>query len=89
MIRSIPILSVNEELSSKKSQVYKSLIEGVSEAMGSNKKEIKICEVKNSNTYITVEKPEWKESLDSALQFYIDIEEYEQCSKIKDLINQL
>ena len=89
MTRRIPILSVNEELSSKKSQVYKSLIEGVSEAIGNNKKEIKICEVKNSNTYITVEKPEWKESLDSALQFYIDIEEYEQCSKIKDLINQL
>ena len=36
-----------------------------------DKKEIKLCEVKNSNTYITVEKTEWKKSLDSALQFYI------------------
>ena len=87
--RRIPILSNNEELSSKKHQVYKSLIDGVIEAIKSNKKEIKLCEVKNTNVYITVEKKSWKQSLDSALQFYIDTEEYEQCSKIKDLIDKL
>ena len=89
MTRRIPILEFNEELSSKKPQVYKSLIEGVSEAIKLDKEEIKLCEVKNSNTYITVERENWKNSLDSALQFYIDIEEYEQCSKIQKLINKL
>ena len=89
MTRRIPILAYNDELSSKKHQVYKSLIDGVSEAIRTNKKEIKLCEVKNSNLYITVEKPKWKKSLDSALQFYIDIEEYEECSKIKNLIDKL
>jgi len=89
MTRRIPILAYNDELSSKKHQVYKSLIDGVSEAIKTNKKEIKLCEVKNSNLYITVEKPEWKKSLDSALQYYIDKEEYEQCSKIKNLIDKL
>ena len=76
--RRIPIFEYNEEL-----------IEGVSDAIKTDKEEIKLCEVKNSNTYITVEKPEWKKSLDSALQYYIDIEEYEQCSKIQKLINKL
>ena len=52
MTRLIPILAYNDELSSKKHQVYKSLIEGVSEAIKTNKKEIKLCEVKNSNLYI-------------------------------------
>ena len=89
MTRRIPIFEYNEELSSKKTQVYKSLIEGVSEAIKSDKEEIKLCEVKNANIFITVEKQEWKKSLDSALQFYIDKEEYEKCSKIKDLINKL
>ena len=89
MTRLIPILAYNDELSSKKHQVYKSLIEGVSEAIKTNKKEIKLCEVKNSNLYITVEKPKWKKSLDSALQYYVDKEEYEQCSKIKSLIDKL
>ena len=89
MTRSIPIFEYNEELKSKKHQVYKSLIDGVTEAIKEDKKEIKLCEVKNSNIYITVEKTKWKSSLDSALQFYIDTEEYEECSKIKDLINKL
>ena len=52
-------------------------------------KKIELCEVKNSNIYITVEKKDWKESLDSALQFYIDKEEYEECSRIKNLIDKL
>tara|TARA_R100001126_G_scaffold52963_1_gene29875 strand:- start:152 stop:421 length:270 start_codon:yes stop_codon:yes gene_type:complete len=89
MVRRIPIFEFNEELSPKKHQVYKSLIDGVTEAIKENKKEIKLCEVKHSGIYITVEKTEWKKSLDSALQYYIDIEEYEECSKIKNLIDKL
>ena len=89
MTRRIPIFEYNEELKSKKHQVYKSLVDGVTEAIKSDKEEIKLCEVKNSNTYITVEKSEWKSSLDSALQFYENTEEYEECSKIKNLINRL
>ena len=89
MTRRIPILSNNEELKSKKPQVYKSLVDGVIEAIKTDKKEIKLCEVKNSNIYITVEKSKWKSSLDSALQFYIDKEEYEECSRIKNLIDKL
>ena len=87
MTRRIPIFAHDEELNSKK--VYKSLIEGVTEAIKTDRKQIKLCEVKNANIFITVEKQEWKKSLDSALQFYIDKEEYEKCSKIKDLINKL
>ena len=89
MTRRIPIFEYNEELKSKKPQVYKSLIEGVTEAIKTDKEEIKLCEVKNSGIFITVEKESWKKSLDSALQFYIDTEEYEECSKIKDLIDKL
>ena len=89
MTRHIPIFEYNEELSSKKTQVYRSLVDGVTEAIKNNKKEIKLCEVKNSGVFITVEKQEWKKSLDSALQFYIDSEEYEECSKIKNLIDKL
>lgn len=89
MARRIPVFEYNEELKSSKHRVYKSLVDGVTEAIKKDKKEIKLCEVKNSGIYITVEKQEWKNSLDSALQYYIDIEEYEECSKIKDLIDKL
>ena len=89
MTRRIPIFEYNEELKSKKPQVYKSLIDGVTEAIKTDKEEIKLCEVKNSGIFITVEKPEWKQSLDSALEYYISTEEYEKCSKIKNLIDKL
>lgn len=89
MTRRIPIFEYNEELKSSKHKVYKSLIDGVTEAIKTDKKEIKLCEVKNSGIFITVEKTEWKDSLDSALQYYIDTEEYEECSKIKNLIDKL
>jgi len=88
MTRHIPILSPDDS-TFKKPQVYRSLVEGISEAIKNNTNKIKLCEVKNSNTYITVEKQEWKTSLDSALQFYINEEEYEECSKIKNLIKKL
>ena len=89
MIWSDVLLSVYEELNSIKPQVYRSLIEGVSEAIKNNNSKIELCEVKNSNTYVTVEKKDWKLSLDSALEFYINKEEYEECSKIKNLIDKL
>ena len=89
MTSRIPIFEYNEELKSSKHKVYKSLIDGVTEAIKTDKKAIKLCEVKNSGNFITVEKTEWKDSLDSALQYYVSKEEYEECSKIKDLINKL
>ena len=89
MTRRIPVFEFNEELKSKKHQVYKSLIDGVTEAIKNKKETIKLCEVKNSGIFITVEKEEWKNSLDSALEYYISTEEYEECSKIKNLIEKL
>ena len=89
MARRIPIISYKEELSMKKPQVYKSLIEGVSEAIKTNKEEMKLCEVKYTNTYLTVHKNNWSSSLARALDFYIEREEYEKCSKVKKLIDKL
>ena len=88
MTRRIPILSFNEGTKPKK-QIYSSLVEEVSEAIKEDKNKVRICEIKNSNTYVTVERKDWKSSLDSALEYYIGTEEYEECSKIKNLIDKL
>ena len=88
--RHIPIISFNElELKQKKPQVYKSLVEGITEAFETNSDEIKLCEVKYANTYLTVHKDNWSGSLAKAMDFYIEKEEYEQCGKIKNLIDKL
>ena len=88
MKRRIPILSL-KDATSKKPQVYKSLVEGVSEAIEENRTKVKVCEIQYQNVYVTVEKEDWKTSLDRALEFYINKEEYEECSKIKNLIDKL
>ena len=88
--RHIPVISFNElELKIKKPQVYQSLIEGITEAFENNKDEIKLCEVKYANTYLTVHKDSWSSSLTRALDFYVEKEEYEECIKIKELIDKL
>ena len=88
--RHIPVISFNElELKQKKPQVYKSLVEGIAEAIEEKKDEIKLCEVKYANTYLTVHRDAWSGSLAKAMDFYIEKEEYEQCSKIKKLIDKL
>lgn len=88
--RKIPVISFNElELKKKKPQVYKSLVEGITEAFETQSDEIKLCEVKYANTYLTVHKNEWSGSLAKAMDFYIEREEYEECSKIKKLIDKL
>ena len=88
--RHIPVISFNElELKQKKNQVYTSLVEGISEAFETDSDEIKLCEVKYANTYLTVHKDNWSSSLAKAMDFYIEREEYEECSKIKKLIDRL
>tara|TARA_R110000744_G_scaffold140215_1_gene251432 strand:- start:1400 stop:1678 length:279 start_codon:yes stop_codon:yes gene_type:complete len=88
--RHIPVISFNElELKKKKPQVYKSLVEGISEAFKNKTDEIKLCEVKYANTYLTVHKDSWSGSLAKAMDYYIEKEEYEMCSQIKILLKQL
>jgi len=88
--RKIPVISFNElELKKKKPQVYRSLVEGITEAFETKSDEIKLCEVKYANTYLTVHKDMWSGSLAKAMDYYIEREEYEECSKIKNLIDKL
>ena len=88
--RHIPVISFND-LDSKiqKPKVYKSLIEGISEAVEDNSNEIKLCELKHANTYLTVHKKDWSSSLAKAMDFYIENEQYEMCALIKDLTDRL
>ena len=88
--RHIPVISFNElELKQKKPQVYRSLVEGIAEAIKDKSDEIKLCEVKYANTYLTVHRDAWSGSLAKAMDFYIDNEQYEVCALIKELTSKL
>ena len=90
MIRKIPIISLEDfEAKAKKRQVYKSLVESVTNGVNEDLESANVAEIKNHDIIISVPKSEWKGGLENALNFYIEREEYEECSKIKKLIERL
>ena len=90
MNRKIPIISLEDfETKSKKPLMVKTLVNNIAEGIEDNLESVNIAEIKNYDLILNVPKSEWKGGLEKALEYYIEGEEYEQCSKVRDLINKL
>lgn len=90
MNRKIPIISLEDfETKSKKPLMVKTLVANIAEGIRNNLESVNIAEIKNYDLILNVPKTEWKSGLEKALEYYIEGEEYEQCSKVRDLINKL
>ena len=90
MTRKIPIISLEDfEAKAKKPLMVKTLVNNIAEGIEDNLESVNIAEIKNYDLILNVPKSEWKPGLEKALEYYIKREEYEQCSKVRDLINKL
>ena len=90
MNRKIPIISLEDfEAKSKKPTMMKCLVSNIAEGIEDNLESVNVAEIKNHDVIISVPKSEWKGGLENAMDYYIEKEEYEQCSKIKNLIDKL
>ena len=90
MNRKIPVISLKDfETKSKKRIVLKSLVENISIGVESNLESVNIAEIKNHDVIVSVPKTEWKAGLEQAMDYYIEREEYEECSKIKKILKRL
>ena len=90
MNRKIPIISLEDfETKSKKPLMVKTLVANIAEGIRNNLESVNIAEIKNYDLILNIPKSEWKGGLEKALEYYIEGEEYEQCSKVRDLINKL
>ena len=90
MPRKIPIISLEDfEAKAKKPLMMKTLVTNIAEGVEDNLESVNIAEIKNHNVMISVPKTECKAGLEKAIDYYVETEEYEECSKIKDLINKL
>ena len=90
MTRKIPIISLKDfETKAKKTIVMKSLVENITVGVDLDLESVNIAEIKNQDIFISVPKTEWKAGLENALDYYIKTEEYEECTKIKNLIERL
>ena len=90
MTRKIPIISLEDfEAKAKKPTMMKSLVSNIAEGIEYELESVNIAEIKNHDVIISVPKSEWKGGLENAMNYYIEKEEYETCSKIKNLINKI
>ena len=90
MTRKIPIISLEDfETKSKKPLIMKTLVTNITEGVEDNLESVNIAEIKHHDIIINVSKSEWKGGLKKAMEYYIEKEEYEECSKIKKLIKKL
>ena len=90
MTRKIPIISLEDfEAKAKKPTVMKSLVSNIAEGIKDNLESVNVAEIKHTDIILSVPKSEWKGGLERAMEYYIEKEEYEECSKIKKLIERL
>ena len=90
MARKIPIISLEDfEAKAKKPIMMKSLVLNIAEGIEDKLESVNIAEIKNHDVIISVPKTEWKAGLENAMNYYIEKEEYEECSKIKKLIEKI
>ena len=90
MTRKIPVISLKDfEAKAKKPIVMKSLISNIAEGIEYKLESVNVAEIKNHDIILSVPKTEWKSGLENAMNYYIEREEYEECSKIKKLIEKL
>ena len=90
MPRKIPIISLEDfEAKAKKPTMMKSLVSNIAEGIKEELESVNIAEIQNYDIILSVPKSEWKGGLENAMEYYIEKEEYEICSKIKNLIEKL
>ena len=90
MTRKIPSISLKDfQAKAKKTIMMKSLVVNIADGIEDDLESVNIAEIKNYDVIISVPKEEWKAGLKNAMDYYIKTEEYEECSKIKKLINKL
>ena len=90
MTRKIPIISLEDfEAKAKKPLMMKTLVTNIAEGIKDKLESVSVAEIKHHDVIISVPKSEWKGGLKNAMDYYIEKEEYEECSKIKKLIEKL
>ena len=90
MNRKIPIISLEDfETKAKKPLMMKTLVTNIADGIKDDLESVNIAEIKHTDIILSVPKNEWKGGLEKAMEYYIEMEEYEECSKIKKLIKKI
>jgi hypothetical protein len=99
MKRQIPVFRVNvqsgasydqlHEIPEVKEVVIEEVIVAIKDAVKRKKSNIELFEVANSGYYLQLNKDKFKSSLEKAIEYFVEKEEYDRCIEVRDLINKL
>jgi hypothetical protein len=99
MKRQIPVFRVHvqpgasydqlHEIPEVKEVVIEEVIVAIKDAVKRKKSSIELFEVANSDYYLQLNKDKFKPSLEAAIEYFVEKEEYDRCIECRDLINKL
>lgn len=99
MRRKIPVLRISlddgadysqlKEVPGIKEVIIEEAIRAIKEGIEKKRSSISLFEVAYSDYYIDLVKDNWKPTLEKALEYYLELEEYDRCAEARDLINKL
>jgi hypothetical protein len=99
MRRRIPILRISVLRGASYSQlcnipeikdlVMETVIDAVAESIQKKKKMATLFEIADSDYYIELGRDQWAMSLEKAIEYFIEKEDYDACACARDLINKI
>ena len=69
--------------------VFIEAVEGIKDALITNKKIAVLFEVGKSDYFIEINKDQWKQALQTCIDRLVETEKYEECFKIKQLMDKI
>jgi delta-aminolevulinic acid dehydratase/porphobilinogen synthase len=69
--------------------VIEEVVTAIKEGVKKNRKSVSLFEIHDSGMLLELERNNWKVSLESALTFFIEKEDYTKCIEVRDLIKQI
>lgn len=61
----------------------------IEEANNTKKQYATIFEINDTGNYIVIHKRDWQPAIESCIAWYLESEEYEKCSELKELISRI
>lgn len=59
------------------------------DAHNSKKQFASIFEINSTDHYVEIPKKDWVQALETCIMWYLESEDYERCSKIKEIIDEI
>lgn len=69
--------------------VYVETIAGIKDAINTKSKTATLFQIAKSEYYLELDKSQWKQALQTCIDRLIEQEKYEECSKIKVLMDKI